>query len=189
MGLFPLGLLSQGGGAPAVDGFEPISSTVLSSAQASITISSIPATYSALQLRVVGRSATGANYDELLLRFNSDSAGNYSWKNMETGFQYWGSNQAVSQSGIRIYGIAAANLTSSCFGAVSMDITGYKNTNMRTLVRGFGGAFTFAGNFSGNSSVFNGLWNPTTTVTSLTVSTQSGANLIAGTRVSLYGMV
>jgi hypothetical protein len=188
MSLLPLGLLSQGGGAPAVDGFEPISSTVLSSAQASITISSIPATYSALQLRVVGRSATGANYDDLLLRFNSDSAGNYSWKNMDT-FNYFNSTQGVSESGIRIYGLGGGNLTSGAFGGLSMEITGYRNTNMRTLVRGMGGAFSFAGNFSGRNGVFNGLWNPTTTVTSLTVSAISGANLIAGTRVSLYGVL
>jgi hypothetical protein len=188
MSLFPLGLLSQGGGAPAVDGFEPISSTVLTGSQTSITISSIPATYSALQLRVVGRTTVGANYDDLLLRFNSDSAGNYSWKNMDT-FNYFNSNQAVSQSGITIYGLAGGNLTTSAFGGISMEITGYRNTNMRTLVRGMGGAFSFAGNFSGRNGVFNGLWNPTTTVTSLTVSAVSGTSLIAGTRVSLYGVL
>jgi hypothetical protein len=188
MSLLPLGLLSQGGGAAALDGFEPISSTVLTGTQASITISSIPATYSALQLRIVARSNTSVTFDDMILRFNGDSTSVYSWKTLDTNGGTT-SQQAVSETSIRLFGIGGANLTTSAFGAMTMDIIGYRNTNMRTLVRGFGGAFSFQSNFTGNSSVFNGLWNPTTTVTSLSVAPRSGGSFIAGTRVSLYGVL
>jgi hypothetical protein len=70
-----------------------------------------------------------------------------------------------------------------------MDITGYQDTNKKTSVRGFGGAVDFVASWQGNASVFSGIWNATTTVTSLNVSTYNGANLQIGSRISLYGVL
>ena len=189
MSLFPLGLLSQGGGG-ASDGFELISTTVLGSATSSITLSSIPTTYTSLQLRIVGRSANATQFDEISLRFNSDTGANYGHKYIELQTSNAPTQAtATSQTAIRILGIPANTATANNFAALKMDIIGYKNTNMKTNVRGFGGAANFVSSWANSASLFNGIWNVTTTVTSLTVATWSGANLQTGTRVSLYGVL
>jgi hypothetical protein len=188
--LFPLGLLSQGGGAGAGDAFELISTTVLGSATSSITLSSIPATYTSLQLRIVGRSANGAQFDEISLRFNSDSGANYGNKYIKLDTSNAPSQASdTGQTAMRILGVTGNTATANNFSALKMDIIGYKNTNMKTQVRGFGGATDFVSSWQSNASLFAGLWNATTTVTSLTVATWSGANLATGTRVSLYGVL
>lgn len=191
MALFPLGLLSQGGGG-ASDAFELISTTVLGSATSSITLSSIPATYTSLQLRIVGRSGNGTTFDEISLRFNGDTGANYGHKLIYMDTNTPTQLTATSQTAMRVYGIAANSAFANNFSALKMDIAGYKNAAMKTSVRGFGGAaFSNSGLsiLTGNASLFNGLWNATTTVTSLTVATWSGSNLAAGTRVSLYGVL
>jgi len=189
MSLFPLGLLSQGGGA-AGDAFELISTTVLGSAQSSVVLSSIPATYTSLQLRIVGRSANGTQFDEISLRFNADTGANYGHKyiKLETSNAPSQAN-ATSQTAIRILGVTANTATANNFSALKIDIAGYKDAANKTSIRGFGGATDFVSSWQSNASLFNGLWNATTTVTSLTVATWSGSNLVAGTRVSLYGVL
>lgn len=185
----PLGLLSQGGGSGAADAFELITTTVLGTAAASVTLSSIPATYSALQLRVVGRSANGTQFDELLLRLNADSGANYGYKQIVIDTFTPGQSTATSQTGMRIYGLPANTANANNFSALKMDIQGYKDTAKKKSIRGFGGAVNFISSWAASGSLFAGLWNSTTTVTSLTVSTYSGSNLAVGTRVSLYGVL
>lgn len=186
--LFPLGLLSQGGGA-SVDAFQLISTTVLGTAQASVVFSSIPSTYSALQLRIVARSAQAAAYDQLVIRVNGDSAANYSHKNINFSTTAATSNATNSTDGVRLIGIHANSSPADAFGAMIVDFMGNNTTNRKTSLRAFGGAFIFSSNFDGNASVTAGLWNNTAVVTSLTVSTNSASNLMAGTRISLYGII
>ena len=56
--------------------YEPIATTTLGSTAATITFSSIPATYTDLRIALVGSLSGGGNYGNL--RFNSDSGSNYS---------------------------------------------------------------------------------------------------------------
>lgn len=186
--LMPLGLLSQGGSAAGA-GFELISTTVLGSAAASVTLSSIPATYTSLELRIVARSANATQFDELLLRLNADSGANYGYKQIINDTFTASQSTATSQTGVRIYGIAANTAVASNFSAMKIGLNGYKDANKKTNIRGFGGAVNFGASWAANSSLFGGIWNATTTVTSLTVSTYTGSNLAAGTRVSLYGVL
>lgn len=186
--LFPLGLLSQGGGA-SVDAFQLISTTVLGTAQASVVLSSIPSTYSALQLRIVARSAQAAAYDNLVIRVNADTGTNYSHKNINFSTTTALSTNSNSVDGVRLVGIHADSSPATNFGAMIVDIMGNNTTNRKTSLRAFGGAFIFSSDFNGAGSVTAGLWNNTAVVTSLTVSTNSTSNLMAGTRISLYGVV
>jgi hypothetical protein len=55
-----------------------IESQVLGSSAASVTFSSIPATYTDLVLKVSVRSNRAAGFDNIDIRFNGDSASNYS---------------------------------------------------------------------------------------------------------------
>jgi hypothetical protein len=189
MSLLPLGLLSQGGGAGGVDGFVLISSTVLGTAQASVVFSSIPSTFSGLQLRVVGRSAQSAAYDDLVVRVNGDTGTNYGHKNINFSTTATTSTNGNSVDGVRLVGIHANTSPADNFGAMIIDIMGNNVTTRKTSLRGFGGGFIFNGNFEGAASVTAGVWNNTAVVTSLTVSTNSASNLMAGSRVSLYGVL
>jgi hypothetical protein len=55
--------------------YEPIATTTLGTAAASITFSSIPATYTDLRLVVVAKAVSASTLD---VRFNNDSGTNYS---------------------------------------------------------------------------------------------------------------
>ena len=59
--------------------YEPIATQTLASAAATITFSSIAATYTDLRL-IFAKPIGGSS---LLLRFNSDTATNYSWTYLE----------------------------------------------------------------------------------------------------------
>lgn len=189
MSLLPLGLLSQGGGSGGLDAFQLISTTVLGTAQSSVTFSSIPSTFRSLQLRVVGRSAQAANYDSWFFRVNGDSGNNYAYKDIDFSSTAATSNQATPTSGVVAVGLHAANSPANNFGSFVVDILGNNVTTRKTSLRGFGGAFYFPPGSTGAASVFAGVWNNTAVVTSLTVSTNSASNLIAGSRFSLYGVL
>jgi len=77
MSLLPLGLLSQGGGA-AAGSYELISTTLLGGNQSSVTFSSIVSTYTHLQIRLSTKTDRAFSFDNVSMRFNSDTGANYS---------------------------------------------------------------------------------------------------------------
>ena len=103
-----------------------ISSNVLSSSAASVTFSSIPATYTDLVLRASVRSDAAATVKETEIIFNADTATNYSFTNL-LGL---GSNGSASQQfGTLAYGwtgkIAADSSTANTFANVEIYIPSY----------------------------------------------------------------
>jgi hypothetical protein len=182
MGLFPLGLLSQGGGAGIVPAYEQIATQVLGSNTSSITFSSIPQTYKHLQLRIVTRSDSGSP-DNLTMAFNSDNtASNY---RMHLLVADGGSVAAVSQAnnGFVAY-VASAAQASNIFTAATVDILDYTSTSKNTTVRTLYG--------TGLNTLYLGLqsmiWFNTAAVTSLTLDQVVGTNFVTGSRFTLYGV-
>ena len=70
--------------------YTPIARQVIASATGTVTLSSIPGTYTDLVLIISATATTGA--DDLLLQFNGDTASNYS----ETILTGTGSGNATS---------------------------------------------------------------------------------------------
>jgi hypothetical protein len=184
MGLFPLGLLSQGGGGGAAGSFEQIATAFGTGSSGTITFSSIPATYKHLQIRISARSNDSNGISNLSMRMNSDSASNYSWHFM----QGYGSGQ-WSSAGTSTSLIALRDILSGTSGdqpgVLIIDLLDYADTNKNKTARALAGLTNGTTQFQ--NSLISGNWRSTTAISSLSLSIAMGS-FITSSRFSLYGI-
>ena len=161
--------------------YDSIATTTLSSTASSITFSSIPATYTHLQIRanVVG---TSGNYD-LLCQINGDTATNYN-------FNYLAGTGAAAASGsgtTTAFINLANNFTQGTTipGVVVVDILDYANTNKYKTTKTLAGADA---NGSGWLQLGNGLWRNTAAITSITIYLSSSQSFFTNASFALYGI-
>ena len=156
--------------------YTPIATTTLGSAAASYTFSSIPSTYTDLIVTVTAINATGVSV--LGIRFNSDSASNYSWTRL-----YGDGTSAVSdRSTSQIQGnIGATSNTTQTINIAQ--IMNYANTTIYKTVIARGN------NAAGATSAIVSLWKATpAAINSLTVVDVNGYNFSVGSTFTLYGI-
>ena len=146
--------------------YDSIATTTLGSSTATITFSSIPSTYTHLQIR--GLSLNSANVD-YVLRYNGDSGSNY------RGHVLYGDGSTVTASqtfgGVYTGNDIAFNSGTTYPIAFVTDILDYTNTNKNTTLRGLYGTDA---NGSGQIVLISGLWMNTSAVTSITITAVSG---------------
>ena len=150
-----------------------------------ITFSSIPSTYTSLQIRFIGRVTNADTADNLFLRFNSDSGSNYAWHYLEGDGATSTASGAVTQTRILSGRVSAANATSGIVGAGVIDIHNYASTTQNKTVRTLTGIDR---NGSGNVRMDSGLWINTSAVTSIQLTNGSGTNFTTDSTFALYGM-
>jgi len=174
------GLISLGV-APSTNSYESIATvTVGSGGSSEINFTSIPATYTHLQIRgISNHSTSGAS--SLFCRFNSDSASNYSAHYLQ------GSGSSVAAGAILttyMYigtGYGDANIY---HGAV-IDILDYKDTNKYKTIRTLCG---YDANGSGYVELTSGNWRSTSAVSSITLYYEGGRSMDQYTQFALYGI-
>jgi hypothetical protein len=158
--------------------------TVGSGGTASVTFSSIPQTYTHLQIRTINRD-TGTGGSAFQVRFNGDTGSNY----RTHGLVGYGSGTpssftTVAQNRIFLYGAVDSGAAANVFSANVVDILDYTNTNKNTVVRSLAG---WDSNSSGESAFGSGMWMNTSAVTSVTVYMFS-ANFAEYSSIALYGI-
>lgn len=164
--------------------YESIATTTLTGNSTNFTLSSIPGTYTHLQLRCFLIAGHGDN--DIYLRFNGDTGNNYSW---HTLFGDSSTAQAdATTSASKSY--LARNWNTGSIGAVAIvDILDYANTNKykttRTLV-GFDDNTAHTG--YRDLGLYSGNWRNTAAITSITIDVESGYSLGQYTSVALYGI-
>jgi hypothetical protein len=174
--------------------YESIESVTLTSATSTISFTSIPATYTHLQIIGIGRTtntadpATCPNAD-FLMRFNGDTGSNYAFHllygNTSSATGYALASQTYMFAG-RLTNSAAI---ASNFGTSVIDILDYKNTNKNKVVRILTGTDNNGtGSFSGFASLESGLWSNTAAITSITLLPTSSANFTQYSSFALYGI-
>jgi hypothetical protein len=163
-----------------------ISSNVLTSSAASVTFSSIPATFTDLVLRASVRSDAAATVKETEIIFNADTATNYSFTNV-LGL---GSNgEASQQFGTLAYGwtgkIAAASSTSDTFANVEIYIPSYTASQNKQIS---------SNNINeNNNSIVEAtaavavLWRNNAAITSILFYPRA-SNFVSGSSFYLYGI-
>ena len=168
----------------------PIATTMLATASASVSFTSIPATYSHLQVRgFVKYSNTGNDRSAIHVRFNSDSGSNYNHGALYGTGAAIASDQAITQSITRFASVAAPSSHStytSMFGMFVADILDYANTNKYKTIIGIGGYDSNSNTYS-NVSLQSGAWLSTSAITSMAITPDSG-NWTAGSQFTLYGV-
>jgi len=160
--------------------YEPIATTTLGSNQTSVTISSIPATYTDLVLIINAKNDTLTNTE---IRFNGDSASNYS-------------NTALSGNGSSASSSRESNNTSISIDNVAYMTTGDFSYSNIIQIMNYANTTTFKTLLARANSAANGvdaivgLWRKTPeAITSLTILTTTGTrNFITGSTFTLYGI-
>lgn len=161
--------------------YESIASATLSSTASSVTFSSIPSTYTHLQIRAI--NATTTLDDDIELRLNSDTASNYSAHRLRGNGTAASSDAGVNVTQIEIGRSPAA---SSAFGPFVCDILEYTNTNIYKTVRSLFGS---DGNGSGWIMLGSGNWRSTSAVTTINIRPSTGGNTFtSGSSFALYGV-
>lgn len=183
MSLFPLGILSAagaGGEAGVVSDFELISTTILGSAQSSITfdVSSYASTYKHLQIRMVSRRAD--NSGSVRLTFNSSSSGYARHTLYGTGSSVI-SNGASSQSEIEHYVTSKSTEPANAYAPAVWDILDAFSSSKNKTIR------VFAGTWIPEVIFGSGLWANTNAITSINL-LAFGNDFATGSRFSLYGV-
>jgi len=158
----------------------PIATQTLGSAAASITFSSIPGTYTDLRLVLTGTGSAASSIPAL--RFNGDSATNYSDTPIEGNGTAASSNGSNSSNAMWLWGSSASASTSiPTFYAV--DIFSYAGSTNKTALGTYAGDF----NGSGTVDVAVGLWRSTAAITSITLLALTGT-FSTGTIATLWGI-
>ena len=148
-------------------------------AAGSITFSSIPATYTHLQIRLV---LPGSSDSDVWMRFNSDTGSNYASHRIYGD----GSSAAVgaSSTSTKIDFGARSSASNTYPAPTIIDILDYKNTNKYKTSRSL---FGWDANGSGYIMFSSGLWQSSSAITTILLLPQVGS-FQAGTHAALYGI-
>ena len=167
------------GSFAAVGDFESIASySIGSGGQATITFSSIPATFAHLQIRATLKQSIGS---AAYARFNSDSGSNYVRQ------RFLGNGSSASGVADQNQDKVLINTSQgySEFGIFIMDIWDYANTNKYKTEKHL---FGIDLNGSGQVGIESNLWKSTSAITSIEFISPNGGNYAQYSKFSLYGM-
>lgn len=166
--------------------YESISTvTVGAGGSSSITFSSIPSTYTHLQIRCYSKDSRSNANSALSLRMNGDSTTAYN----EHGLTGDGASvSAYYTANINAIGLGntAGGTNASVFGAQIVDILDYANTNKYKTVKSLGG-HSENGSGAAYLGIFSGTWRSTSAVNSLTI-IPLVANFAQYSSFALYGI-
>lgn len=181
-----------GGAGSGSSALELIDSDVVTgSSVASISITSIPGTYTTLILRAKVRSERASQTnDSLLVRFNNDTtAGNYRG---QYGISFAATASAAENIGATAtvcnYVISASTATANSFSIFTLVIPWYANTSLLKNCRWELSNVLALTTGTIVEARGVGLWNSTNAITRIDFLAANG-NLSVGTRWALYGEV
>jgi len=159
--------------------YEPIATQTLGSAAASITFSSIPASWTDLRLVVTEFGA--GNYAWFGVRFNSDSGTNYSGTLLRGNGASASSARDTSANRIDVIYDGVAGTTIPALFEV--DVFSYANSTNKTILARTSGDR----NGAGQVGALVGLWRNTAAITTIGLIAQN-FNFGIGTTATLYGI-
>ena len=156
--------------------YVPIQSQTLTSNQANIDFTSIPATYTDLKIVFNGALATG---DTLSLQFNSDTGSNYSYTRIIANGSAYSSYRESSITIGKTGPIVSTSITTP--STVIMDVMNYSNSNTYKTVLSRTADQTYVASYVT-------LWRNTNSINTIRVRVDSGVNILSGSTATLYGI-
>jgi hypothetical protein len=157
--------------------YEPIATQTLGSAAASITFSSIAASWTDLRVVIVATADTATRNQ---ITFNSDSGSNYSRT-------YLFGNGSATSTGTNSNGTLitadAGSISTTIPQLISINLFSYAGSTYKSIL------WDAANDNNGSGNVYTGvgLWRNTAAITSITL-TAGGNNYAIGTKATLYGI-
>jgi len=163
--------------------YEPIATNTLGSAAASITFSSIPATYTDLRVVFSNVKISSSSSNVAYLRFNGDDGGNYSFTSLYGNGSGPFSFTGTSGDGYTGIGLNTGPVSTTVPHFYTADIFSYRASIFKTSL------LTASQDQNGSGFVPSavGLWRSTAAITSLTL-VHSATDFATGTTATLYGI-
>jgi hypothetical protein len=182
IGAITAGLFSTGVAA-STNSYESIATTTLSTAASVITFSSIPATYKHLQIREISQINVAGASKDVYMRFNSDTAANYS---MHVLYGNGASATAAASTSATYAELATTGTTAgaSVFSGGVIDILDYADTNKYKTSRSI---VSWDGNGTGVVFFYSGNWRSTSAISTVTLTASTGS-FTANSSFALYGI-
>ena len=163
--------------------YESIATTTVGAGGvSSVTFSSIPSTYTHLQIRGIVKTATVAS---LAFTFNSDTGSNYSIHSLTGNGASVSANNATPIGTIRILRSEGVSATANIFSGFVLDVLDYANTNKNKTTRSLAGTDL---NGNGSVSLESGAWYNTSAVSSITFTSASAYTISQYSSFALYGI-
>ena len=158
-----------------------IATQTLSSAASSITFSSIPATYTDLRVVVTQLSASGGVPS--ILRYNSDTATNYSYTDLYGSGTAAGTQRVTSSTRIAINDWETVSTTVPSLAIIN--IFSYAGSTFKTCL------INTSTDKNGSGYIENrvGLWRSTSAITTIGIISDNINNFAIGTTATLYGIL
>jgi hypothetical protein len=178
-------------------GYYSIASGIVdASGQQTITFSSIPQTYTHLQIRCTARSTYSYSVDDAYMQFNGDTGNNYGNNNFYGASPFNSTiNINQNQTTADINWAQAGGMGTSAvgqWGLAVIDILDYTNTSVKKSARVTSGMSTDSqpsASIGGRVGNATGLWNNTAAITQITLTASSGRPFNQYSVFSLYGIV
>lgn len=165
--------------------YESISTvTVGSGGTSSISFTSIPNTFTHLQIRALARGGFAGVREQTRVRFNGSTS---------TYASHWVEGDGSSASAGETWGdsehllrfVSGNGSTASVFGTYVLDILDYANTSKAKTVRTLIG---YDANGSGYVSLDSGLWTGTAAISSISLTPKDGSSWLQYSSFALYGI-
>jgi hypothetical protein len=176
-----LGIIASQNYPRITSSYESIATvTVGSGGTSTISFTSIPATFTHLQLRIFARDTTAAN-QSMAVTFNSDTGSNYS------SHRLYGSGSGVgadAQPNASLMLLGVYTNDGDNFSPTVADILDYANTNKYKTLRTLSG---WDNNSSGRLFCMSGSWRSTSAVTAITITPETHA-FTQYSSFALYGI-
>lgn len=167
-----------------------IAGETLASSAASYTFSAIPSTYTDLCLKISARTDLASNFDGVAIRFNSDSATNYSDTYLFAGNSSTSSGRQANaniQYGDGSVVTDTATATANTFANIEIYIPSYTASQSKPM-NAFSVAETNAIGFPAQIYSTAALWRNNATISSIVLTTTNGTNYVANSSFYLYGI-
>jgi len=187
--LIPLGILASAGGKAS--SFESIATATGTGSSATISFSSIPGTYSHLQIRGISRATGGAaaSDDDIQIVINGAGGTSYARQRLIGDGTNASTAASTSTSSIDTGGCSATNATAAnIYGAIIIDIHDYASTTKNKTVRIFGGTNDNTTSTSFSVRLVSGLYISTTAITSIDIKMGSTNAFTTASTFALYGI-
>lgn len=180
-----LGILSAqaAGGAVAPGDYDLLESQRLDSTAASISFTNVntkyAADYQSLQLRIVARTSSNEVGTQLKITLNGTDLAAHQFISTGTSVaqEYYTTEKIMAW-------VNGNNADANSFGAGYIDILDPFETTKVTTVRSMSGQTGSVNRFGLGS----GFLNSTSAITSISLADRQGGNIVANSRVSLYGL-
>lgn len=187
-----LGILASSKLKAAATSYESIATVTVGSGGASnVEFTSIPSTYTHLQIRGIAQdNGGGTDRRILVMRINSDSGANYAEHSILGNGATVSASATASNTYMTLSQITESGTNASMFGGFVIDILDYKNTNKYKTIRAIGGNDTNNTTQVGAVSFNSGLWMNTNAISSLTFDLRGtlGGSFSQYSHFALYGI-